>query len=350
MKKFTVCLILAVFLCAAAAAAPARAGSLPDLYDGAKDAVVQVINMAQTWSMENGESTEVDGRGTGVCVAEGCILTTYDVVNEADYVEIRTLDGQTVRAGGVYTDESTNLAVLKLGTQPDGMKPVPLGDSAALRVGETAAVISWPVYGDIEFPGTLSVGVISGLNRNSDEIGGFSRTVPLIQFDAPLNEGASGGALFNEEGELVGLTARRAGLTEDDIYQGIGFAIPSETIMKVVPDLIEYGVVRRVRMGIMVYAFDGPEEPISTYPPAGMLVDSIEKGGPADRAGLIANDIITVFDGVRVHTFPELSDILDSHSPGDIVHVVVYRCLDKDGYMIDNPEFLEFDIELEILD
>ena len=181
-------------------------------------------------------------------------------------------------------------------------------------------------------------------------MGSFSRNVPLIQLDAALNNGFSGGGVFNMAGELIGLATLKGGIVDDILYENLGFAIPSNTIARVADDLMAFGVVKRPRMGVMVSDLDGPEEPIRTYPPAGLLASEIDPEGPAAQAGMEEYDIIVEFDGVRVHTFNELSAVLDTHEAGDVVHVVVYRCLDDEGYMIDDPAYVEMDITLGILD
>ena len=348
MKKLA--LALAMVLLLAAGAAQAEGNSIADVYERVSGAVVQVRNMAETWSPENGATVETALGASGVVLAEDFVLTNWHVVYEADYVEVETLDGQIVRARDIFTDDSLDLAVLKLEKPLTGVTPVTLGDSSALRPGDQAIAIGNVMLNDLVFPATLTVGYISGVNRSSANMGNFTRNVPLIQFDAAVNYGCSGGGLFNGAGELIGLTTLKGGLIEDMSYENLSFAIPSATIQRVTSDLMAYGVVKRPRMGVMVSDLDGPEEPIRTYPPAGLLASEVDPEGPAGQAGMLLNDIIVEFDGVRVHTFNELSALLDDHAAGDTVHVKVYRCLDEEGYMTDDPEYVEMDITLGILD
>ena len=343
-------LALALVLLMMAGAARAEGGSVADVYERVSGAVVQVRNMTETWSPESGPTVEMALSASGVVIADDFVLTNWHVVYESDYIEVETLDGQIVRAKDVFTDDSLDLAVLKLEKPLDGVTPVTLGDSAAVRVGDPAIVVANLVLEDVVFPATLTVGYISGVNRSSEDMGNFTRSVPLIQFDAALNNGCSGGALFNAAGELIGLTTLKGGLINDTLYESLGLAIPASTIERAAGDLMAYGVVKRPRMGVMVSDLDGPEEPIRTYPPAGLLAAEVDPAGPAAQAGMELNDIIVEFDGVRVHTFNELSGLLDAHAAGDVVHVKVYRCLDEEGYMIDNPEYVEMDITLGILD
>ena len=348
MKRLALALALALLL--AAGAARAEAPSVADVYERVSGSVVQVRNMAEAWTPENGRTIEMSMSASGVVIADSYVLTNWHVVYEADYMEVETVSGQIVRAKDIYTDDSLDLAVLALEEPLEGVTPVTLGDSAAVRPGDTAIVIGNPVMEDVVFPATLTVGYISGVNRSSNKMGNFSRNVPLIQFDAALNNGCSGGGLFNMAGELIGLTTLKGGLVGEVVYEGLSFAIPAATIQRVAEDLMAYGVVKRPRMGVMVSDLDGPEEPLRTYPPAGLLASEIDPEGPAGQAGMENYDVIIEFDGVRVHTFNELSALLDTHAAGDVVHVKVYRCLDEEGYMIDDPEYVEMDITLGILD
>ena len=348
MKTLALCLALALVL--AAGAAYAEGNPVPDVYERVSGAVVQVRNMAETWSPETGPTVETALSASGVYIEEGFVLTNWHVVYENDYMEVETLDGQIVRAKNVYTDDSVDLAVLALEAPLQGVTPVTLGDSEAVRPGDVAIVIGNPEMEGIVYPCTLTVGYISGVKRPSADMGYFTRAVPLIQLDAALNNGCSGGGLFNMAGELIGLTTLKAGLIDDMPYEGMGFAIPSATIQRVAGDLITHGVVKRPRMGVMVSDLDGPEEPIRTYPPAGLLASEVDPTGPAAQAGMLLNDIIVEFDGARVHTFNELSTLLDTHQAGDVVHVKVYRCLDEEGRMIENAKYVEMDITLGILD
>jgi len=351
MKMLCAALALCMLLTAGAGYAEAAAANpVADAYERASASVVQVRNMKETWSPETGPATEISAYGSGVCVEAGFILTNWHVVYEADFVEVETLDGQIARARNIFSDDSVDLAVIELETAPEGLVPATLGDSEAVRPGDLALVIGSPVLDNVVFPGTLSVGYVSGVNRPSRDMGYFSRAVPLIQLDAALNAGTSGAGVFNTAGELIGLAALKAGEVDGIIYEGLGFAIPAATIGRVAGDLVAHGVVRRPRMGVMVSDLDGPEEPIRTYPPSGLLASEVDPEGPAARAGMMLNDIIVEFDGVRVHDFTELSALLDTHQAGEVVHVKVYRCLDEMGYMIDNPEYVELDITLGILD
>lgn len=342
--------ILAALLMLGVAAQADTANPIPEVYDRVNASVVQVRGIVETWTREYGASEEVNAYGSGVYLEPGYIVTCWDIVDGADFVEIETTDGQVVRAKNVYSDNSVDLCAIELEAPLKGIEPVTLGDSTTLRPGETVIVIGTMVLDDIAFPGTLSVGYISGLDRPSAGFGSFTRSVPLIQLNVSLNSGMGGGGVFNEKGELIGLAALKGGLIDDMLYENLGLAIPSATIERVAGDLIAHGSVRRPRMGVMVSDLDGPEEPIRTYPPCGLLVSEVEEGGPAAEAGMMMYDIITEFEGVRVHNFNELTAVLDTCAAGDTVRVKVYRCLDENGDMIEDPAFVELDIVLGILD
>ena len=324
--------------------------SVADIYERASGSVVQVRGMAETWSRETGASVEPRMVGTGVYLEDGYVVTCYDVVAETDFVEVETTAGQIVRAKNVFSDATVDVSVLELEEPLEGVVAATLGDSSAVRPGDQAIVIGTLLLVDEPYPATLALGYVSGVNRSSDGMGSFTRSVPLIQLDIALNEGMGGAGLFNDKGELVGLAALKGGLIEEVLYEHIGFAIPSATIERVAGDLIEHGSVKRPRMGVMVSDLDGPEEPIRTYPPAGLLVSEVEEGGPAAQAGMMMYDVITELEGVRVHNFNELSALLDTYSAGDTVHVKVYRCLDEEGNMTDDAHYVEMDIVLGILD
>ena len=352
LKAMAVTLVLTLLLgvIGQAETLESAGGSIADVYERVSPAVLQVRNIIETWTQENGAVKEVAAYASGVYIEEGYVLTNWSAIYEADEIEIETLDGRIVYAKDTFVDESVDLAVLELEEPLEGIEPVELGDSESLRPGELSIVIGNPVLLERVYPGTVTAGIISGVKRSSEGMGYFNRSVPLIQLDAALNMGSSGGGLFNLKGELIGLTTLKAGLVDEMLYEGMSFAIPAETIRRVAGDLVAYGVVRRPRMGIMVSDLDGPEEPIRNYPPQGLMVSEIDETGPAAQAGMMLYDVIMEFDGVRVHNFTELSALIDQHEAGDTVHVLAYRCLDDEGYMIDDPQYVEFDIELGILD
>ena len=324
---------------------------IPDIAERVRPAVVRVISSRETWSRQQGRRVEESGYGSGVYIdGEGYVVTNYHVVSDADVVEIETLAGDRLTVQQVFSDDSTDLALLRL-EAPLDLEPVPLGDSDALRIGELAVVIGHPGMADRVFFGTVTAGIVSGLDRRDVNAGNFGRTVNTIQVDAAINPGNSGGALLNANGELVGIPTLKAGSEYGENYEGLGFCIPVNTVREVVAQLKEYGVVRRPRMGIRISELDGPDELIHGYPPAGLLVIEIEEGTPAAQSGLALYDVITHANGTRVKQFTDLSDLTDTMSAGDVLHLTVCRCYDPAAQtLLDDPQTLEFDIELKVLD
>ena len=201
------------------------------------------------------------------------------------------------------------------------------------------------------YPAQMTAGVVSGVRGDTERAANFSRTLDLIRADAAIGCGGCGGALLDESGALIGLATRLVDSEGAESESAFTSAIPAATLQKVMGDLIEYGAVKRPRMGVMVVDNDGPEDAIKNYPPCGSLVSEVEAGGPADKAGLLKYDVITAIDGVRTRGFAEMSRELEKHQAGDTITVTVYRCADPEtGMFLDNPEYLELELTLEVLD
>ena len=300
---------------------------IPDIAERVRPAVVRVISSRETWSRQQGRRVEESGYGSGVYIdGEGYVVTNYHVVSDADVVEIETLAGDRLTVQQVFSDDSTDLALLRL-EAPLDLEPGPLGDSDALRIGELAVVIGHPGMADRVFFGTVTAGIVSGLDRRDVNAGNFGRTVNTIQVDAAINPGNSGGALLNTKGQLVGInTLKYTGSTySSTTYEGLGFAIPIDTAMPLAEQIIEYGEVRRPALGITCGTFSGPDEPISNYPPASVVISDVTKGAPAEEAGLMPFDFITEVDGTRIKSLNDLTAVLDSHKEGDTITVKVLR-------------------------
>ena len=211
----------------------------------------------------------------------------------------------------VGTDEQTDIAVVKLMDEAD-YPTVTLGDSDVLQVGELAVAIGNPL-GTLD--GTVTVGVVSALERRMNNNG---YTMKLIQTDASINEGNSGGPLINSFGEVIGVTNAKMSSAE-----GLGFAIPISNVRTVIESLINYGyVANRPYLGITVnYVVDN----IYYGAVGGIYVAEIAPGGPGDQAGVRLGDRIVSFDGVEIEQSSDIIDIRDSHSVGDEVPIVVER-------------------------
>ena len=332
---------------------------IPEIAANVRPSVVQVITSAATWDQRSREvSTEEIGYGSGTYFRAldegegGYILTNNHVVDEGETYQIEWLDGTIMDATLVGADEGTDIAVLQFNEPaPEGATPVPLGDSDALQIGELAIVIGNPGSGTEVLFGTVTAGIISGLEREGVSAqGSFNRPVSTIQVDAAINTGNSGGALLNAQGELVGIPTLKMTASYTTIYEGLGFCIPINTAKDIIDQLIENGEVVRPRLGVTVVAQDGPDEPMRNYPPAGVRIENVEEGSPADEAGLQAYDIITEINGVRVYTNNELIAQIDQYAAGDTVELTICRYYSENGTRLAQYEVFTANVELEIID
>ena len=332
---------------------------VPEIAANVRPSVVQVITSAATWDQRTREvSTEEIGYGSGTYFRAldegegGYILTNNHVVDEGETYQIEWLDGTIMDATLVGADEGTDIAVLQFNEPaPEGATPVPLGDSDALQIGELAIVIGNPGSGTEVLFGTVTAGIISGLEREGVSAqGSFNRPVSTIQVDAAINTGNSGGALLNAQGELVGIPTLKMTASYTTIYEGLGFCIPINTAKDIIEQLIENGEVVRPRLGVTVVAQDGPDEPMRNYPPAGVRIENVEEGSPADEAGLQTYDIITEINGVRVYTNDELIAQIDQYAAGDTVELTICRYYSENGTRLAQYEVFTANVELEIID
>lgn len=293
------------------------------VYEKCADSVVGVITSSQQWNIRTQELEQEEiGEGSGVVISdEGYILTNNHVVEEGSYYEVLLSSGERVPATLVGTDSGTDIAVLKVEGQT--LTAIEIGSSSELKVGETVIAIGNP--GGSVFANTVTQGIVSGLERDLDDA--FTRTVKTIQHDAAINPGNSGGALLNTRGQLVGInTLKYTGSSySSTTYEGLGFAIPIDTIMPLAEQIIEYGEVRRPALGVTCGTFSGPDEPIDNYPPASVVITEVTEGGPADEAGIKALDFITEVNGVRITSLNDLTALMDTMSEGDTVSVTVLR-------------------------
>lgn len=323
---------------------------VPAIAERVRPAVVQVINIAEMWSRQTGVTRQEQGYGSGVYIDErGYIVTNYHVIEQADAVEIETLSGERMGAEIVGYDDGTDLAVLRA-LEPIDAQPVPLGDSDALQIGELAIAIGNPGDSSGVLFGTVTAGIISALDRTDLNANNFTRSVSVIQTDAAINTGNSGGALLNAQGELIGIPTLKITYDYTTIYEGLGFAIPVNTAKPIIEQLISQGKVLRPRLGVSVVNFDGPNEPLKNYPPAGAQVLSLESGSPAEKAGVKLYDIITHINGQRIKTTDELIAEIDRFNVGESVSLTLYRCYDTvTGFLIENPTTHEVDVVLELI-
>lgn len=334
------------------------ANPVPEIAANIRPSVVQVVVNAKTWDGSTRATSEKmigSGSGTYIMDAEegegGYILTNYHVIESGETVKIAWLDGTEMETEIVGVDNGTDIAVLRFNeAAPEGAKPVTMGDSDGLQIGELSIVIGNPGAGESVLYGTVTAGIISGLEREEIDAGNFSRSVSVIQTDAAINSGNSGGALLNAKGELVGIPTLKMSYSTNSVYEGLGFCVPINTVKDLVTEIIATGKVTRPMLGVGVVDFDGPDEPMRSYPPIGVMVRQVVEGSSAEEEGVQVYDIITEFDGVRIKSYNELMQEVDKHSVGDKVEIKVYRYYTETGDDLEMYEEHTFTIELRALE
>ena len=284
--------------------------------------VVGVSNRANTYSIVSGRTELVEqATGSGVVITtQGHVVTNYHVVEGASDVQVLWQD-QYLSAEVVGVDELTDLAVLRV-TENVTLPAVQMGSAEEVRVGDWAIVIGNPL--GQQFADTVTVGVISALNRELED----SSIVKMIQTDAAINSGNSGGGMFNTKGELIGIPSIKFSTSGEDgvaSIEGIAMAIPMDVVGPVVNSLIQYGKVTRPKLGISVMTLRGSEEPTDGRIPAGVYVSAVTKGSPAQKAGIQVDDIIIRVDGERVMRHTDLTNRIASHAAGDSVTLTIVR-------------------------
>jgi serine protease Do len=259
------------------------------------------------------------GSGSGFIIdAEGHILTNTHVVADASRVRVQLVDGREYAAEVVGTDVSSDIAVIRIQPRPGETLPVaPLGDSDPLRVGDWVLALGSPL--GLQF--SVTAGIVSAKGRNirgqADQLQAF------IQTDAAINPGNSGGPLIDLFGRVVGVNSAIFG---SDRFIGYGFAVPITLAMRVVDDLMEYGYLRRPRLGVRVSPITAVDaEVYGLAEVRGALAAAVEPGGPGDEAGLRASDVILSVNGVRVQDDIDLITRLADLRPGETVTLGIRR-------------------------
>ena len=277
----------------------------------------QVVYSQWSWY---GQSQVESGAGSGVIISsDGYILTCDHVVSGASNITV-TIGDKDYPATVVGEDSTSDIAVIKI--DADGLTPAIVGDSDKLAVGDNVLAVGNPLG---ELGGTVTSGIVSALNRSvSIQSSSSVNTMSLIQMDASVSPGNSGGGLFNMNGELVGVVNAKS---SDSDAEGLGFAIPINDAMKVAQDLLENGYVTgRPYMGITYLAVTDAQTAqqlgVNAY---GIYVADVVKGGPADKAGLKVGDRIVSIDGTEVAQKTDLGTIIQQHSAGDTLSITVAR-------------------------
>ena len=284
--------------------------SLQEIYERNIPSVVSI-----TASTGSGSAT-----GTGVILSSnGYLVTNYHVVRQALSVAATLTDGRELRASLVGQDPVSDLAVLQV--DADDLTPAQFGDSDSLRVGDAVVAIGDPL--GVELRGTMTDGIVSAISRDVQVDG---RTMNLIQTNAALNSGNSGGPLINRFGQVIGINTMKIGAFADSSgVEGLGFAIPSATVQEVVNQLLSQGYVSgRPWLGVEGESFSAFYQRFYRVP-KGLYVTQVQSGSPAEDAGLRTGDILLTADGSAVTDMESLDTQLYTHVPGDTMTFSVYR-------------------------
>ena len=281
----------------------------------------QVVYSQWSWY---GQNQVESGAGSGVIISsDGYILTCAHVVDGASTITV-TIDDKDYVATLVGEDTTSDVAVIKI--DADGLTPATVGDSDNLKVGQSVMAVGNPLG---ELGGTVTGGMISALNRSVTIQGSSStNTMSLIQMDASVSPGNSGGGLFNMNGELIGIVNAKSSSSD---AEGLGFAIPINDAIKVAQQLLENGYVTgRPYLGITYLAVEDSQTAaqlgVNAY---GVYIVDVTKGGPADKAGLKAGDRIVSVDGTEIAAKDDLGTLMQQHAAGDTLSITVAR----DGQM-----------------
>lgn len=253
--------------------------------------------------------------GSGFIISpDGYILTNAHVVDSADEIAVKLTDKREFKAKVIGTDKRTDVALIKI--EASGLPVVKMGDPGKLRVGEWVVAIGSP-FG---FESSVTAGIVSAKGRALPQ----ENFVPFIQTDVAINPGNSGGPLFNMRGEVVGINSQIYSRTGG--YMGVAFAIPIDVAMEVQSQLRASGRVSRGRIGVVIQELTKElAESFGLSKAAGALVNAVEKGGPAEKAGVEAGDVILKFDGKPVNASSDLPRIVGATRPGSKVTMQVWR-------------------------
>jgi S1-C subfamily serine protease len=331
---------------AASSAAPTRGGlSIRDIYTRSAPGVVQVtstslVNVQSDPFFGNLFPTEQQQQSLGsgfVIDKAGHIVTNYHVVSGAKRISISFSNGASTKASVVGTDPSSDLAVLKIDASSRAFTPLPIGNSDEMHVGDPVVAIGNPFGLDR----TVTAGIVSAIQRAITAPNGYTID-HIIQTDASINHGNSGGPLLNSRGQVIGVTSQiETGNSGSGGNVGVGFAIPSNTVKTVIAQLIRSGRVERAFIGISATPITGDLARVFRLPVSkGLLVQSVQPGSGAASAGLkagktqvvlagesynLGGDIIVQADQTPIASLDRLRDVVAAKKPGETVRLVVYR-------------------------
>ena len=321
--------------------APVPAKDLPDFTELAEKQGLAVVNVSTTQTVQSQQGTpqlpfseddpfydffrrfappvprEFESRSLGsgfIISSDGYILTNSHVVEAADEVTVKLTDKREFKAKVIGSDRRTDVALLKI--EATGLPKVTMGDPAKLKVGEWVVAIGSP-FG---FENSVTAGIVSAKGRSLPQ----ENFVPFIQTDVAINPGNSGGPLFNLKSEVVGINSQIYSRTGG--FMGLSFAIPIDVAMEVTEQLRTTGKVNRGRIGVVIQEVTKElAESFGLSKPMGALINSVEKGGPADKAGLEPSDVILKFDDKTINSSSDLPRIVGSTKPGSKVTLQIWR-------------------------
>ena len=280
--------------------------SLQEIYEKAVPSVVSI--------------TGSTGSGTGVVLsADGYIITNSHVVENAQQLSVLLSDQRTLPATIAAMDTVSDLAVLSV--DADNLTPAVFGDSNALRVGDSVVAIGDPL--GVELRGTMTNGIISAINR---DISTGGRTMTLIQTNAALNSGNSGGPLLNCYGQVIGINTMKIGdYMSSAGVEGLGFAIPSATVKEIVDQLLTQGYVSgRPDIGFTGKSITSFDQMYYRFP-KGVYITQVDSASDAAQKGIVSGDILLQFEDTRVSDTETLESLLYSYNAGDKVDIIIYR-------------------------
>lgn len=314
-----------------------------EVFNEASPAVVYITNSRLVrrsfYSLNPQEIPQ--GSGTGfVWSREGYIVTNFHVIQQASRLTVTLQDGNAYEAEVVGFEPDKDLAVLRITAPADKLTPIELGDSSLLEVGRKVVAIGNPFGLDT----TMTVGVVSALGREIDSVS-RRKIRDVIQTDAAINPGNSGGPLLNSLGQLIGVNT--AIYSPSGASSGIGFAIPVNTVKKIVPQLITYGHVQTPALGIAMLPPQYSDYYRESARIEGVIVMDVIAGGGPEKAGMrglsetnrgiLLGDVITEVDGEKVVNEDDLLNALENHKAGDIVRVTTMR----------DSETMHYEVELQ---
>jgi putative serine protease PepD len=295
---------------AAEAAASSTDLSVGDVYDRAHKGVVDVSVTYDEGEYSPYSRGRSGAEGSGfVYDREGHVVTNQHVVETRGTIEVTLWNGNSYEGRVVGMDRSTDLAVIKVSAPASELHPLELADSDDVRVGDAVVAIGSP-FGLTQ---TVTSGIVSALDRQMESPTNFT-IGGSIQTDAAINHGNSGGPLLDMRARVIGVNTQIQ--SEGGGNDGVGFAVSSSTVAEVVPQLVAGKVVQHAYLGVSIAASDAP---------VGVRLAQIVPGGPADRAGLQPDDVITKLDGTELRTTNDLSSFIDEHEPGDEVRATYSR-------------------------